>query len=130
VTSIRNNIFAMGRNRKNQSGAVRIAPALKAIILCTLIGGSAVGYVLQKNKLHDLGRQIKRREVALERLKWDNNLRASQLANLQLPQRLMERVRDQKLGLVPTQSSQCILLIEPAAQDATNRAPGLFVAGK
>ena len=120
----------MTRNRRSQSGAVRFVPALKAIILCMLIGGSAVGYVLQKNKLHELGRQIKKREIILERLKWDNNLRASQLANLQLPQRLMERVKEQKLGLVPTQSSQCILLVEPAAQETTNRAPNLFAAGK
>src|SRR2546422_10867395 len=107
----------MARNRKNQSGAVRFVPALKAVLLCTLIGGSAVGYVLQKNKLHELGRQIKKREVMLERLKWENNLRAAQLANLQMPQRLMERVKEQKLGLVPSQSSQWILLVEPAAPE-------------
>lgn len=120
----------MARNRKNQSGAVRFVPALKAVLLCALLGGSAVGYVLQKNKLHELGRQIKKREVMLERLKWDNNLRAAQLANLQLPQRLMERVKEQRLGLVPPQPSQCILLAEPAARDTTNRAPNLFAAGK
>ena len=120
----------MARNRKNQSGAVRFVPALKAVLLCTLIGGSAVGYVLQKNKLHELGRQIKKREVMLERLKWENNLRAAQLANLQMPQRLMERVKEQKLGLVPSQSSQWTLLVEPAAPEPTNRAPALFVLGK
>ena len=58
----------MGRNRKNQSGAVRFVPALKAILLCMLIGGSALGYVLQKNKLYELGRQINRREILLEPL--------------------------------------------------------------
>jgi hypothetical protein len=120
----------MARNRRNQSGAVRFVPALKATILCTLVGGSAVGYVLQKNQLHDLGRQIKKREVALERLKWDNNLRAVHLANLQLPQRLMERVKEQKLGLLPSQPSQCILLPEPLVQETANHAPHLFAARK
>src|SRR5712691_10230246 len=72
----RNTTPPMAKNRKNQSGAVRFIPALKAIFLCMLIGGSAVGYVLQKNKLYDLGRQITRRELLLERLKWENNLRA------------------------------------------------------
>ena len=120
----------MARNRKNQSGAVRFVPALKAILLCTLIGGSAVGYVLQKNKLHDLGRQIKKREVMLERLKWENNLRAAQLANLQMPQRLMERVKEQKLGLVPSQSSQWILLAEPPTAESSNRVAQFLVSGK
>jgi hypothetical protein len=105
----------MARNRKNQSGAVRFVPALKAIFLCMLIGGSAVGYVLQKKKLYELGRQITRREVILDRLKWENNLRAAQLSNLQMPLRLAERARDQKLGLVQPQTAQIIYLAEPPA---------------
>jgi len=120
----------MARNRKNQSGAVRFVPALKAIFLCMLIGGSAVGYVLQKNKLHELGRQITRREMILEKLKWENNLRASQLSNLQMPQRLMERVKEQKLGLGPSQSSQCIFLIEPAPQEKGKQPADLLLSGK
>jgi len=119
----------MARNRKNQSGAVRFIPALKAILLCMLIGGSAVGYVFQKNKLHDLGRQITRREVVLERLKWENNLRAAQLSNLQMPQRLMERVKEQKLGLAPSQPSQCIFIVEPPPQEVT-RVPNLLLSEK
>ena len=120
----------MGRNRKNQSGAVRFVPALKAILLCMLIGGSALGYVLQKNKLYELGRQINRREILLERLKWENNLRAAQLANLQMPQRLIERVREQKLGLGPSAPAQCIYLPEPSPREQTNKQSNLFVSGK
>jgi hypothetical protein len=120
----------MARNRKNQSGAVRFIPALKAILLCMLIGGSAVGYVFQKNKLHDLGRQIARREVALERLKWENNLKAAQLSNLQMPQRLMERVKEQKLGLGPSHPSQCIFIVEPPAQETVATPPSLLLSGK
>ena len=120
----------MARNRKNQSGAVRFVPALKAILLCTLIGGSALGYVLQKNKLYDLGRQINRREVMLERLKWENNLRGAQLAKLQMPQRLIERVKEQKLGLGPSQPAQCIYIFETLPPEQTNRASGLLVFGK
>ena len=120
----------MARNRKNQSGAVRFVPALKAIVLCMLIGGSAVGYVLQKNKLFELGRQITNRELALDRLRWENSLRSTQLAKLQIPQRLAERVKDQNLGLVPPQSGQWILILEPVAQEQTNRPANLFVAGK
>src|SRR6059036_318564 len=110
----------MARNRKNDVASLQLGPALKAALICLLLGGSAVGYVLQKNKLHELGRQIKKREVMLERLKWENNLRAAQLANLQMPQRLVERVKEQKLGLVPSQSGQWIWLVEPAAHEQTN----------
>ncbi len=121
----------MARNRKNQSGAVRFVPALKAVFLCILMGGSAIGYVHQKNQLYDLGRQITKREVMLERLKWENNLRAAQLAKLQMPQRLSERVRAQKLGLVPSQHEQWIRLVEsPAAPPPTNRPLNFFVVGK
>ena len=75
----------MARNRRNQSGAVWLIPALKAGVLCSMLGGSAVGYVLQKNVLHDLGQNITKREALLERLKWENKMRAQHLANLQLP---------------------------------------------
>ena len=103
----------MARNRKNQSGAVWFIPALKAGLLCLLIGGSSVGYVFQKNKIYELGRQITKREIQLERFKAENKLRAHQLANLQLPQRLAERVKEQRLGLVPPQAGQMIWLPEP-----------------
>src|SRR5258705_4102587 len=89
----------MGKNRKNDM-SVQLGPAVKAAAICLLLGGSAVGYVLQKNKLHELGQQITRREAILAKLKWDNKLRATQLANLQLPRRIEERVNEQKLGLL------------------------------
>jgi cell division protein FtsB len=120
----------LARNRKNQSGAVRFVPALKAVLLCLLIGGSAIGYVLQKNQLYDLGRQIKKREVILERLKWENNLRAAQLANLQMPERLKERARELKLALVPPLSSQVVWLAESPVRGQTNRNSSLLVLVK
>ena|SRR5207253_5953894 len=119
----------MAQNRKNQSAGSPFIPALKAILLCMLIGGSAVGYVLQKNKLYELGRQITRREVLLERLKWENNLRLMQLAKLQMPQRLSDRVKEQKLGLFPPQPGQWIVLLEPPIQEQTNRTGNLYATG-
>ncbi len=105
----------MARNRRNQSGAVRFVPVVKTIVICMLIGGSAVGYVLQKNKLYDLGRQITKREISLDRLKMENSLLASQLADMQSPPKLAERVKQQKMGLFPTQPGQTIWLPEPTA---------------
>ena len=105
----------MAQNRRNQSGAVRFVGALKAIMLCMLIGGSAVGFVLQKNKLLDLSKQIAQREVYLDKLRWDNKIRASQLADLVSPLKLEQRVIEQKLYLFPPHPSQTIWLAEPTA---------------
>jgi len=45
----------MARNRKSQSAAIRFGPALKAFLLCLLIGGSGIGYVWQKDQIGRLG---------------------------------------------------------------------------
>jgi len=116
----------MGKNRKNDEALEGLGPVLKAGLICLLLGGSAVGYVLQKNKLHELGRQIGKREVVLYKLQWENKLRATQLANLQLPRRIEERVNEQKLGLVRAPAVQMIWLLEPAAEKS-NDAPSLVV---
>lgn len=103
----------MALNRRNQSGAVRFVPAVKAVLLCSLIGGSCVGYVLQKNRIYELGQQIGARQQKLEKIKKENQLLADRLASMQLPQRLAERVRDLKLGLMPPQPSQMVWITEP-----------------
>lgn len=117
----------MARNKKRDSGALRLAPAVKAFALCLLLGGSGVGYVLQKNKIYELGRQIKTREVQLEKLTWENKVSAGQLANLQLPQKIAERVQAFKLGLALPQPGQIVWLPEPLARPETNAAPSLLV---
>ncbi len=119
----------MARNRKNGAVAVRLAPAAKAILLCILIGGSGVGYVLQKNKIYELGRQIAKRESVLERIRYQNKMSADRLAALQMPERLAERVRELKLGLVPPQPGQWIHLVE-ARKASTNSEAALLVFGK
>ena len=115
----------MARNRRNQSGAVWLIPALKAGVLCSMLGGSAVGYVLQKNVLHDLGQNITKREALLERLKWENKMRAQHLANLQLPIHIEQRVREQKLPLGKPQ--QTIWLAEPAPGTAAGTTATVLV---
>jgi hypothetical protein len=45
----------MAKNRKYQSAAVRFGPALKAFLLCAVIGGSGVGYVWQKSQIDAKG---------------------------------------------------------------------------
>ena len=121
----------MSSNRRNQSGSVRFVPAVKAVLLCSIIGGFCVGYVLQKNKIYELGQQIGQRQQKVERLKKENQLLADRLSMLQLPQRLAERVRDLKLGLMPPQPSQVIWVAEPpAAPISTNAATLVYAQGR
>jgi hypothetical protein len=103
----------MGNNRRNQSGAIRFVPALKAVVLCSLLGGSCVGYVLQKNKIHELGQQIGARQVRLDRLKRENQLLSDRLAGMQMPQRLGKQAADMKLGLVQPARHQIVWISEP-----------------
>lgn len=102
----------MARNRKNQAAEIRFGPVLKVVLLCGLIGGSAIGYVWQKNQLDRLGRQISEREVRLKQLKGDNKLLADQIAFLHSPVMLDRRAKDLNLGLGPAQPLQVVRLQE------------------
>jgi hypothetical protein len=103
----------MAKNRKYQSAAVRFGPALKAFLLCALIGGSGVGYVWQKSQIDELGRQIKACELRLAELQTQNKKARDQLAVLRSPIMLKKRVDELKLGLVEPQQSQIWRLPEP-----------------
>jgi len=110
----------MSKNRKSQSAAIRFGPALKALGLCLLIAGSAVGYVWQKGQIYQLGKEIRQRETALRQLRDDNQRLGDQLAILRLPVKLDERARQLNLGLVPAQPAQVIRLQEVSAPAAAN----------
>ena len=109
----------MARNRKNKSAAVRFGPALKAFLLCLVIGGSGVGYVWQKDQINELGRQIKKRELRQAELRAQNDKLKRQWAEMLKPQYLDARVKELKLGLVQLQLSQIWRLPEPAAEPST-----------
>jgi hypothetical protein len=106
----------MARNRKSQSAAIRFGPALKAFLLCLLIGGSGVGYVWQKEQIAKLGRQLKSRETRLNSLGEQNELLRKQLANMRSPRFLEMRIKEANLGLVPPQESQILRLTVPAGE--------------
>jgi hypothetical protein len=94
----------MARNRKHQSAAIRFGPAIKAFLLCALIGGSGVGYVWQKAQIDELGRQISKREHDLADLRDQNEKLRKTLARMVLPKSLEAQIKD--LGLVQPQQSQ------------------------
>jgi len=104
----------MARNRKYQSAAIRFGPALKAFLVCLLIGGSGVGYVWQKDQISQLGRQIKKRELRLAELDDQNEKLRKQLGWMRSPNFLERRIQELGLGLVRPQQTQVWRLTEPA----------------
>jgi cell division protein FtsB len=105
----------MARNRKNNSTAIRFGPALKAFLLCLLIGGSGVGYVWQKNQILELGRQFKKQETKLKELKDQNEKLRGQLATLRNPRVVEQRIKELNLGLVYPKEFQIKRLDEPTS---------------
>jgi hypothetical protein len=106
----------MARNRKSQSAAIRFGPALKAFLLCLLIGGSGVGYVWQKDQIARLGQQIKLREAYLARVEEENEKLRKTLLLMRSPRNLETRNRDLNLGLVAPQPAQIWRMSEPQAE--------------
>ncbi len=102
----------MAKNRKNQAAEIRFGPVLKVVLLCSLICGSAIGYVWQKSQIDRLGRQIAEREIRLKQLKSDNKVLADQIAFLHSPVMLDRRAKELNLGLAPAQPMQVVRLAE------------------
>jgi hypothetical protein len=115
----------MARNRKHQSAAVRFGPALKALLICLLIGGSGVGYVWQQNQLLELGRQKVGKEKRLSVLRAHNSQFAQQLAELQSPESLKRRITGLKPPLMIVQPTQVVRLLDSLAP-VTNQAEHQF----
>jgi len=83
----------MARNRKYRSAVVRFGPALKAFVLCLIIGGTGVGYVWQKNQIYELGKQIRLREQRLNLLAKQNRELRGLGAMMRLPKSLEPRIK-------------------------------------
>lgn len=116
----------MAGNRKNQAAAVHFSTVLKVVLLCTAIGGSAIGYVWQKSEISRLGKVIIAREKALEQTRRDNKLLADQLAVLHSPVMLDRRAKELNLGLAPVQPGQKIVLRELPAALSASETPRLY----
>ena len=103
----------MAKNRKYQPAAIRFGPALKAFLLCLLIGGAGVGYVWQKNQIYQLGQQIKLGETRRDLMAAQNKKLEKQLQSMRTPVFLEQRIKDLNLGLVAPPASQVWRLPEP-----------------
>ncbi len=106
----------MAKNRKANSAAIRFGPAVKAFLLCLVIGGSGIGYVWQKDQIAKLGKQVLERERKLEAVLNQNEQSNTQLGQLKLPHYLEGQIQKQKLGLAPPQLAQVWRMTEPARE--------------
>jgi uncharacterized protein HemX len=106
----------MARNRKFRSAAVRFGPALKALLLCLLIGGSGVGYVWQKEQIIRLDRHIKAQELHLAELRNHNDVSRKQLNNMRSFAAIQQRIKALNLDLIEPQPLQKWRLAEPSAE--------------
>ncbi len=116
----------MAKNRKYRSAGVRFGPALKAFLLCLLIGGSAVGYVWQQNQIYELGQQKKARETQLSQLVERNKKLEHILQSRWRPMYLDSRIK--KLGLIAPPPSQVWQLPEPAREPRKMPGEGQYIA--
>jgi hypothetical protein len=106
----------MAKNRKHQSAAIRFGPAVKAFLLCLLIGGAGIGFVWQKNQIYQLGQQISKREARLKDLRTQNKKLRDQLGYMNSPPFLEARIKELNLGLVRPQPSQVWYMKEPTPE--------------
>jgi hypothetical protein len=118
----------MAKNRKNQPAVIRFGPALKALFLCLLIAGSAVGYVWQKSQIYQLGKQMRENESSLTRLKGGNQKLEDQFADLRSVVMLDQRAHN--LGLAPAQPMQVVRLPEPSFAPPDNINLSRQLAGR
>ncbi|MBG87031.1 MAG: hypothetical protein CMO80_09055 [Verrucomicrobiales bacterium] len=100
----------MPKNRKKTAAPVKAGPVLKAVAWCVFIGLAGVGYVWQKNQIHELGEEMKKQERKLADLKQKNNERMKILAGLRSPAYLEDRIRSLQLGLGMPSPRQVITL--------------------
>ena len=120
----------MARNRKYQTTSARFAPALRAFLLCALIGGSGVGYVWQKSRIDELSKQIKEREQKLGALKTSNEKLRKQLAGEQSPPSLIAKIASMRLGLEPVKPNQVWRMTEPVLEQPATPTSAMEYAAR
>jgi hypothetical protein len=102
----------MARNQKKDNAALRLGPALTAVVLCAFFVALGIGFVWYKEQIDVLGRQITERERRLTELLRQNKIRRDNLATLCSTKALDERVKKLNLALGPPAFTQVIRLVD------------------
>jgi hypothetical protein len=102
----------MSRNRKHQTAGARFGPALKALGLCIVLGGSGLGFVWQKEQINTLGDRLQKCEKRFEEVRGENERLARILHTLQTPAQIEARIRQIGLEMVEPDPNQIVRLVE------------------
>jgi hypothetical protein len=113
----------MASNRKAQSPAVRFGPALKAFLLCLLIGGAGVGYVNQKNRIHLLSEQMRKLEIVREKQRLHRQALVRKLTALNSSVELEAQVKRMNLDLAPAPPDRIVRLPVAPIERMNHREP-------
>ena len=115
----------MARNRKKPPPSIRVGPWVKAALLCLFFGGSGIGYVWQKRQIHELGMEIRKRELNLELRCTENERLKQQWNELRSPRKVWEQLRRLDLHLGLPQPEQILRLPDlPMMANPGTRSPG------
>lgn len=106
------------RKKKGQPPRVVVSSVIAVVFLCA----ASIGYLWQKTEILNLGREIKKREVKLEKLRRTNDRLSRAYAERVSPARLERRARELNLGLAAPEAGQIVRLPEPAREKTQNWA--------
>jgi cell division protein FtsL len=95
---------------KEQRSEVRLATAVKAILICLLIGGVAIGYVLQSHENLRLNEELGTLEREHQKLKAESHRLENQLQDLHAPANIERMVVAHGLDLVRSRPGQVVVL--------------------
>ena len=116
------------RNRRRKETLLSIGSWFRAVALCILLGGLAMGYVWQKSQIHQLGALLQKKEVRLDLLKGENERWQQMRAEMRSTQKLYERVRKLGLGLIMPTPEQVLKLsdLPPDAKELERSKAGEY----
>ena len=116
----------MPRNRKKQDSPLSVGLWIRAALFCLVLGGTAMGYVWQKSQIHQLGTELRKKEMRLELLRGDNERWQQHRAEMRSTQKLYDRVRTLGLGVAMPQPEQVLRLpdIPLDAKELKKSKPG------
>tara|TARA_B100000902_G_scaffold93434_2_gene96566 strand:- start:1322 stop:1729 length:408 start_codon:yes stop_codon:yes gene_type:complete len=116
------------RNRRHKEISLGIGSWVRAVGLCILLGGLAMGYVWQKSQIHQLGTLLQKKELRLDLLKGENERWQQMRAEMRSTQKLYERVRKLGLGLMMPTPEQVLKLsdLPPEAKELERSETGEY----
>ena len=100
------------RSPRNTTEGGLLAPSLKALLVCGVLGAAGLGYLWQQKQIHLLAGKHKQCEQRLAQLQRENRSRRAALDYLRLLPVIESRVKEMNLGLAPAQPEQIVRLAE------------------